>query len=139
MPVVVNEDLIARLHQQALAAQRRSYSPYSHFPVGAAIYTDRGRIITGTNVENASFGLTICAERGAIMRLVAEDAGAPLICVVVGPHPNPLTPCGACRQVLLEFNKGMRVIAFGSRGARADFDLGQLLPASFSTDDLNQG
>lgn len=125
-----------RLRREALNAQRRSYAPYSKFKVGAALQTNRGRIITGCNVENASYGLTICAERTAIFRCVAEDAGTPEICVVVGPKPAPLTPCGACRQVLLEFNPDMIIVAFGSQGDSRQFTLRELLPHCFGVDDL---
>lgn len=130
--MILTPELITRLHSAARTAQRRAYAPYSRFQVGAAIYTSTGKIITGCNVENASYGLTNCAERVAIGRVVVEDAGTPLACVVVGPKPVPLTPCGACRQVLLEFNPEMALICFGSDDSRADFVINQLLPASFN-------
>ncbi|MCC7392583.1 cytidine deaminase [Candidatus Sumerlaeota bacterium] len=130
------DDLIARLLAAARSAQSHAYAPYSKFRVGAAIYTDHDHIITGCNVENASYSLTNCAERVAIGRIIVERAGTPLICVVAGPKPVPLTPCGACRQVMLEFNKQMHIIAFGSDDSRADFILRDLLPASFDGDAL---
>ncbi|CAN5286170.1 cytidine deaminase [soil metagenome] len=132
----ISDDIIVRLLRAAKTAQRRAYAPYSNFHVGAAIYTQRGRIISGCNVENASFGLTNCAERLAIGRIVVEGAGTPLVCVVVGPKPQPLTPCGACRQVLLEFNPELVVISFGSNGSRLDCTIQQLLPSSFNAGDL---
>lgn len=132
----LTDDVLARLHREALTAQRRAYAPYSNFSVGAALLTDRGRIVTGCNVENASYGLTICAERNAIFRTVVQAEGRPLVCVVAGPRPEPLTPCGACRQVLLEFNPEMDVIAFGSTGEHRRFTMAQLLPHSFGVSDL---
>lgn len=136
--IAMDEALIARLHRSALAVQRRAYAPYSNFQVGAAIYTDRGRIVTGCNVENASYGLTNCAERCAIGRIVAEAAGRPMICLVVGPRPQPLTPCGACRQVLLEFNPEMLIISIGKNGERLDRKAKELLPDSFGSSDLEE-
>lgn len=130
---MLTPELLSRLHSAAKSAQRRAYAPYSHFRVGAAILTDRGRVITGCNVENASYGLTICAERNAIARLVVEQAGTPVVCVVTGPKPEPLTPCGACRQVLLEFNPQLIVVSFGVDGSSAQWVLHELLPASFDS------
>lgn len=129
-------ELLARLLSAARAAQRRAYAPYSNFHVGAALLTDSGRIVGGCNVENASYGLTNCAERVAIGACVAERAGRPIVCVVVGPKPAPLTPCGACRQVLLEFNPAMVVICFGSDGSRADYTAAGLLPGAFGVEAL---
>ncbi len=127
----VPEELLRRLTDAAERAARRAHAPYSRFRVGAAVYTDRERIVTGCNVENASYGLTMCAERVAIGRVVAEDAGKPLICAVTGPTDQPLTPCGACRQVLLEFNPDMVVVCTGRSGRRLVLRAGELLPASF--------
>ncbi len=125
------ELVIRRLVSAARTVQRRAHAPYSNFHVGAALYTERGRIVSGCNVENASYGLTICAERGAIMQLVAEDAGRPVYCVVVGPTAEPLTPCGACRQVLAEFNRQMVVVCVGKDGAAIRRTVDELLPAAF--------
>lgn len=134
---MVSADIIARLHREAKTAQRRAYAPYSEFPVGVAIYTDAGRIVTGCNVENASYPLSVCAERNAVASCVAENAGNPIVCVVVGPVKQPLTPCGACRQVLAEFNRDMLVICFGDEDDRADFYVKDLLPHGFSSDALD--
>ena len=131
-----DEQTLARLRTAALTAQRRAHAPYSKFHVGAAMLTDHGRTITGCNVENASYGLTICAERNAIGRCVVEDAGKPIACVVVGPRPEVLTPCGACRQVLMEFNPDMEVHCFSSDGSHAVYTVRELLPHSFGADAL---
>ncbi|MDD5656399.1 MAG: cytidine deaminase [Elusimicrobia bacterium] len=91
----------SRLVAAAVAAQKSSYCPYSRFPVGAAVLTDSGRIYTGCNVENASYGLSICAERVAVCNAVARGRRAlRAVCVVAGAA----RPCGACRQVLAEFS-----------------------------------
>ena len=89
----------------ARAAAARAYCPYSHFQVGAAVLTGSGEIFAGCNVENASYGLTICAERNAVFQAVARGRGPLSICAVVvfTPTATPTAPCGACRQVINEF------------------------------------
>jgi len=115
----------------AREARGRAYAPYSKFRVGAAILDDRGDIFAGCNVENASYGLTMCAERVAIGRLVASGGGKPLVCVIMGPDDDPLYPCGACRQVLAEFNPDMKIVCVGESGRRKVCRLGELLPEMF--------
>ena len=122
----------------ALAARRRAYAPYSRFRVGAAILTSRGEIIVGCNVENISYGLTNCAERGAIFAARAAGAlgssrGGPSIVAVavVAQGATPPTPCGACRQVLNEFGPGCVVIMANLRGSRRHAPLAELLPDAF--------
>jgi cytidine deaminase len=120
-----------------LAAARgmfgRAYAPYSRFHVGAALLTDSGSIHTGCNVENASYGLTICAERAAICAAVAaEGPGMRLRAVVVLNNQNaPCSPCGACRQVIFEFGPEALVIYQG-RDTLAESSAAALLPAGFS-------
>jgi homotetrameric cytidine deaminase len=118
-----------------------SYSPYSQFRVGSAILDSRGEVHVGTNVENASYGLTICAERSAVFGMVAESVSASsesgagrIIAVAVWVDaPEPVSPCGACRQVLTEFgNPDTEVILGCSAGGRRDVTLGELLPDPFS-------
>ncbi|MHB8079645.1 MAG: cytidine deaminase [Candidatus Krumholzibacteriia bacterium] len=125
----------AGLVDAARAARARSYSPYSHFAVGAALLGKSGRIYAGTNVENASFGLSICAERAAICRAVAEgERDFTAIAVVTGEaHPTP--PCGACRQVLQEFAPGLLVLLAGAGGPVEEWTLAELLPRAFTTFD----
>jgi cytidine deaminase len=91
------------LLKAACAAARKSYSPYSKFPVGAAVLAEGGKVFTGCNVENASYGLTICAERVAIMKAVSEGCRKFKALAVVGGQDKPAAPCGACLQVLAEF------------------------------------
>jgi len=122
----------------ALAARKRAYAPYSRFRVGAAILTSRGAIIAGCNVENSSYGLTNCAERTAIFaaraagQLGSSRGGPTIVAVaVVGKGAAPLTPCGACRQVLAEFGPGCTVICANLRGERLLLTLPKLLPHAF--------
>ena len=123
----MNQKLIAA----AKAAQRRAHAPYSKFRVGAALLTKSGAIITGCNVENASYGLTICAERVALTKAVSEGHRTFEAIAVVAPA-GALSPCGACRQVLAEFGE-MTVICADSRkksSARV-YRLSELLPHAF--------
>ncbi|MGP8199852.1 MAG: cytidine deaminase [Limisphaerales bacterium] len=107
-----------RLLKRARAAMKCAYAPYSKFQVGAAVLLRDGRIFTGCNVENASYGLTICAERNAIFAAVAASAGKPTIVAVavVNRRGVPCSPCGACRQVIAEFGPDAVVWYLGARG-----------------------
>ncbi len=117
-------------------AASRAHAPYSRFPVGAALEAEDGRVFTGCNVENASFGLTVCAERVAVFNAVQAGCRAfRRIAIVAGSRSKPAAPCGACRQVLSEFAKPSLeiLIAAPTRLERAKrFTLGELLPHAFS-------
>jgi cytidine deaminase len=103
--------MLKRLVNTARKAQSHAYAPYSGFPVGAAILADNDQIYTGCNIENSSYGLTMCAERNALASLVAASRGLrPVAIAVVGRAGEPCYPCGACRQVLAEFNPHMKVV-----------------------------
>jgi cytidine deaminase len=124
--VVSDEALIAAAH----AARERAYAPYSGFTVGAALLCDDGTVVTGCNVENASYGVTMCAERGAVSAAVASGRQRYLALAVAGPDEAVTPPCGACRQVLAEFNPTLRVLF--SAGDRVEVTtLETLLPARF--------
>lgn len=114
----------------ARKAAERSYSPYSHFRVGAALLCKNGEIFTGTNVENRSFGLTICAERNALCRAVAEGNNDFEALFISCPDADyPVSPCGACRQVISEFVPGDFPIHFqGGKGEMVVRTMEQLLP-----------
>ncbi len=100
----------------ACEARQQSYSPYSGFRVGAALLCADGRVVTGTNVENASLGLSLCAERAAVVRAVAEGRREFKAVAICADGDRPTPPCGACRQVLLEFAPDAEVIIVGALG-----------------------
>ncbi len=117
----------------ARAVRRRAHAPYSKFLVGAAVADERGRIHAGCNVENASYGLTVCAERNAIAAAVAAGARRVVAAAVASGSRPPASPCGACRQVLAEFAApAAPVFIAGPRGAPAETTVGALLPLTFS-------
>jgi cytidine deaminase len=121
---------IDALFALALEASRASYSPYSHFRVGAALLCADGSIVTGTNIENRSFGLTICAERSAVSSALGSGRREFAGIVVATPDAEyPVSPCGACRQVLSEFMAPETPVVFGSSAKDLVVTtLGQLLP-----------
>jgi cytidine deaminase len=130
----VSSALLDQLVQEAKAARLRAYAPYSGYTVGAAIATKRGSIYVGCNVENASYGACICAERGAIMTMVAAGETEPVACAVVTADQG--SPCGICRQVLAEFAKDMPVALVGVAGGEGHesgrvVQLAELLPLAF--------
>jgi len=124
----------AELQQAAEQAQKMAYAPYSKFAVGAALLAADGTIYAGCNVENASYGLTICAERNAIAHAVL--CGAKQFIAVAVVTENGVTPCGACRQVLAEFGPRMTVIVADTRGKQQVYSLAELLPAAFGPANL---
>lgn len=127
-----------KLKAAAKAAAGCAYAPYSKFQVGAAVLTASGKIFAGCNVENASYGLTNCAERTAIFNAVAAgERTLKLRCVVVyTPTRTPTAPCGACRQVIFEFGPEARVISFCRGREQIDLAIGALLPGAFGPADL---
>lgn len=124
--------------QQLLDAARRTltaaYSPYSRFRVGAALLDTAGGIHVGCNVENASLGLTLCAERCAIGAALAAGQREFTAIAIVTETPDPVWPCGACRQVLAEFAPDLPVVSAGASGEPARTTLGKLLPGQFRLD-----
>lgn len=122
------------LVEVARLTREHAYAPYSKYQVGAALLTTTGRTFVGCNVENASFGGTICAERGAIMQMVAAGDRSPAALVVVTRGTTPASPCGICRQVLAEFAVDLPVLLVGVEGdeeVRELTSLGELLPRAF--------
>jgi cytidine deaminase len=123
----------AALEQAALEAQAQAHAPYSGYRVGAALQVADGRVFAGCNVENASYGLSICAERTAVVHMVLAGARAPVAIAIVTPGPSPGTPCGMCRQTLVEFASDMpvRLMAGDDPSVRRDTTLAALLPDAF--------
>jgi len=119
----------------AKEAMMRSYSPYSRFKVGACLLSEDGRVFTGTNIENASFGLTICAERAAVARAVG-DGVTEFSAIAIAAEDAPPWPCGACRQVLSEFAPGLRVLIAWGKDHTDQALLSELLPHGFGPKDL---
>jgi len=126
---------LQRLQELARAMWRRSYAPYSRYRVGAALETESGAVFTGCNVENASYGLTVCAERGGLAAAVAEGHRSFRRLVVATEGDQAVAPCGACRQVLAEFGTGLEVHGIGRKENRR-WTLQELIPEVFVlTDD----
>jgi len=121
-----------QLMEAAKQALLRAYAPYSNFYVAAAVLTDQGQIFTGCNVENASYGLTICAERAAIFTAVQKTHGKLVLraVAVANRAQAPCSPCGACRQVIAEFGDDVIVIFQGANGFQ-ESTIADLLPESF--------
>lgn len=141
MPRAVEGDDTREDDDALLAAARemlaRAWSPYSGFRVGAALLAEDGTVYTGCNVENASFGLTICAERTAAVKAVSMGRTRFLAIAVVTEAAGPLQPCGACRQFLAEFAPDLRVLTAGRDGAHEETRLSVLLPGAFTGSELD--
>jgi cytidine deaminase len=116
----------------AKAACRNAYSSYSRFPVGAAVFTDSGTVAKGCNVENASYGLTICAERNAVFSAVADGAKEIAAVAVYTPTAEPAKPCGACLQVIAEFGADAEIRCYCDGPRIEKSTVRELLPASFT-------
>ncbi len=119
------------LYDAAVKARKNAYCPYSHFAVGAAVRTKDGHIFTGCNIENASYGLTVCAERNAIFAAVKEGYQEFLALLVTADTPDPVSPCGACRQVMAEF-KIPNIILTNLQCAYRETTIEALLPDGFT-------
>ncbi|MEW6430952.1 MAG: cytidine deaminase [Myxococcota bacterium] len=121
-----------KLFEAAEAARQRAYAPYSKFLVGAALLCDDGSIVSGCNVENASYGLTVCAERNAVGAMVLAGRTPRAVAIVVDSR-EPTPPCGMCRQVLAEFgDASMPVRSRTPAGLERPWTLGELLPHAFT-------
>ena len=127
---MVDEKTVARIIRAARDVQERAYAPYSHFRVGAALLGEDGTVYTGCNVENASYGLTICAERNAIFHAVACGCRHFTALLITGDSKDLTAPCGACRQVMAEFSIP-EIILVRPDDSYETFTLQQLLPLNF--------
>ena len=119
------------LCQKAIGMLDMAYVPYSHFPVGAALECSDGTVFTGCNIENAAYGLTICAERTAIFKAISEGHRDFKRIVIAGKSEDYCVPCGSCRQVMQEFAPQMEVICLNGKGEAKHFALKELLPYGF--------
>ena len=120
------------LRNEALSAMKKAYVPYSKFPVGVAALVDDGRVVTGCNVENASYGLTLCAECGLVSSLIASGGGRLVAFACVDIAGNPLMPCGRCRQLLQEHG-GSQLQLMTDQGVKP---LSELLPWAFGPEEI---
>ena len=132
----ITEAALRRLEKAARIAASRAYAPYSKFPVGAAVLAGSGKVYSGCNVENASFGLCNCAERTAIFTAVTAGESEVKAVAVFTPTPLPTAPCGACRQVINEFGPDALVISVCDSKNRIETRLTALLPGAFGPGDL---
>ncbi len=127
----LSDPVFDALMREAFAARQNAYAPYSRFPVGAALLADSGKIYSGCNVENGSYGLTICAERSAVFKAVSEGEKRFTAIAIVADSEKPIAPCGACLQVLGEFQTDMMVIMSNTRFERRLMNINTLLPEIF--------
>lgn len=127
---------IATLFDAARDASTRAYAPYSRFHVGAAVLADDGRVFTAANVENASYGLTSCAERNAIFTAVSAGVRAIVAVAIHTPTGVPVSPCGACRQVIHEFGPATLVLSRCDADGERRWTIDDLLPGAFGPHDL---
>lgn len=124
------------LMKMAIEARQNAYAPYSHFAVGAALLAESGKVYTGCNIENASYGLTCCAERNAIFAAVGAGERRFKMLAVAADSPEPVAPCGACRQVIAEF--GIPLVVMGNLKAETKtMTAEELLPYGFRQESMN--
>ena len=136
---MLDETVQHQLLEQARRAREAAYAPYSNFKVGAAVLTAAGEIFSGCNIENASLGATICAERVAIFTAVAAGCRDLTALAVIADTPDPVAPCGLCRQVLAEFSPNGRVLMANTAGRWRLTSLQELLPLAFRVPPRERG
>ena len=125
-----------KLVKEAEKARKKAYTPYSKFKVGAAVLSVDGKIFSGCNIENASFGLAVCAERVAIFKAISEGSTKFKAIAVIGDTDKPCSPCGACRQVISEFGEDIPLIMANLKGDVKIKKIKELLPGAFGKNDL---
>ena len=133
---MIADDVLQRLTESAKAASRKAYCPYSGFRVGAVVVGGSGKLFAGCNVENASYGVTICAERSAMAAAVTAGETRIEAVVIYTPTPTPTAPCGACRQALNEFGPDMVCVCVCDGTDVIRMTLAELLPAAFGPKNL---
>lgn len=127
-----------KLYEMAVKAKKYSYSPYSGYAVGAAVMTDSGNIYSGCNIENASYGATICAERNAIFKAISNGESRIVKIAIAGSTDEAAWPCGICRQVMSEFATDQFYVIVNDNGKMCTCSLNDLLPHSFTSDNMNK-
>lgn len=129
----MEKSLRERLITAAAEVRERAYAPYSHYKVGAALLGKSGKIYTGCNVENVSFGATICAERSAVVKAVSDGETSFEALAVIADGDHPASPCGICRQFLAEFGGDLLLILSNLHGDRIETTLREWLPSAFDS------
>ena len=132
----MNEGDWEALKQAAIDVRARAYAPYSGFAVGAALRTKSGRVFVGCNVENASYGATLCAERAALAAAIAEGEREPVALAIASGAKSPTPPCGICRQCLAELTQNLAIRSYNDAD-HAEYELSALLPEVFGCDQLD--
>jgi cytidine deaminase len=136
--IAVSKDQIDILIRRAKEVSATAYVPYSKFPVGASLLSASGKTYSACNVENASYGLSICAERSAIFKMVSESDREIVAIAIYSPTENPSAPCGACRQVISEFGFNAIVISACDSAFVLTKEIDELLPDAFGPENLNK-
>jgi cytidine deaminase len=133
---VKGDNVKEKLIEEAIKAIKNAYVPYSHFRVGAAVLMKSGKIYTGANIENSSYGATVCAERVAIFKAISEGEKEIQEIAVVTETDKPSSPCGICRQVIAEFSDDALIFLANTKGDLIETSLKKLLPMAFTKKDL---
>ncbi|HKL12490.1 MAG TPA: cytidine deaminase [Halanaerobiales bacterium] len=133
---MIDENTKQKLFEAAKKVRKNAYVPYSNFPLSAALLTKEGKIFTGVNIENAAYGSTMCAERTAIFKAVSEGYTDFEALLLISDTKKPVTPCGACRQVISEFSNEMEIIMTTYNNGELVKKNSELLPGSFNKDDM---
>lgn len=133
---MVDERTKKKLYEAAKSVWDNTYVPYSNFPLAAALLTKEGKIFTGVNIENAAYGVTMCAERTAIFKAVSEGYTEFEAMLLLSDTKKPITPCGSCRQVISEFSNDMDIIMTTYDNGQLIKKNKELLPGSFNKDDM---
>jgi len=134
--MALDEAAVDELVAAAAVARGRAYAPYSGFAVGAALLTGSGAVVPGANLENAAYPVTICAERAAVAAAISAGERQLVALAVIADSPEPVPPCGMCRQVLAELGPGLEVVLANTAGARVRTTPAELLPGAFGPADL---